>query len=508
MNKLLKLLCGLTAAVVLFAGVPSIADDGGSDGKDGKSVRGKSLEERIRELEEKLKDVGYTGVKGSGIKLSGYVDTSYLVNFRGHGGSTPIAGAGPSASTGTSSVFGGGRVFDHQQDEFVLNAVKLTLEKDKDDSDFPAGFRVDLMYGADANVLNNRFFASAQFGGGEPNRDDVENDSDFFLEQAYVNLGLPLGDGVDVKIGKMVTLIGYEVIESPANANFSRSFAFGLAPLTQTGVTFGYNVNEFITATIGLINGPDTYGAADASGANTNGIVNGAGNNNTEFSGVYRVDVKSPDWSFGNFNLGVSGLFGQDSEVNITGGTPGNHGTDVNDNSAPINIVDVAGTWAKVFGHEPLSLGFEVFMQSQGNRRSVTTGGAGNGSEDNSQDDLTAALYAKYQVTDWLYLAGRAEYWDADSRSAASRGIYNSGQPFSLTPAANQNVTQSIDIYSGTLTAGFNVWKDTLVRLEYRHDEVAGHGNGFVNGQSNQINGSPQIRRGQDTIAVNVAYSF
>ena len=499
MNKLLKLLCGLTAAVVLFAGVPSIADDGGSDGKDGKSVRGKSLEERIRELEEKLKDVGYTGVKGSGIKLSGYVDTSYLVNFRGQNGSIPIAGAtgtADAAGNATGTQFGGARVFDYQHDEFVLNAVKLTLEKDKDDSDFPAGFRVDLMYGVDANILNNgRNIAVADATG--DSIPDIEADSSVYLEQAYVNLGLPLGDGVDVKIGKMVTLIGYEVIESPANANFSRSFAFGLAPFTQTGVTFGYNINEFITATMGLINGPDNDGT-DPSGAFAG--ISGGGNANTEFSGVYRVDAKSPDWSFGNFNRGVSGLFGNDSTADTTGG--GANGTTPWDNGTDIVITDVAGTWAKVFGHEPLSLGFEVYMRTMDNRRFL----AANNFTTNSQDDTTVALYAKYQVTDWLYMAGRGEYWYADDRTAAGAGIYNQGPGAGVGPFTQFG--DHIDVYSGTLTAGFNVWKDTLVRLEWRHDEVAGKDNGFYNAQSLNAAGGVQLRRGQDTIAVNVAYSF
>jgi hypothetical protein len=500
MNKLLKFICGVSAAAVLFVTPTLIADDGGSDGKDGKSVRGKSLEERVRELEEKLKDVGYTGVKGSGIKLSGYVDTSYMVNIRGQNGSSPVPGAGTGASGSTSGTYSNGRVFDTQQDEFTLHAVKLTLEKDKDDSDFPAGFRADMIYGADANILNNRGIAAGAFApgtlgtpGNEPYRDNVQDDSDFFLEQAYINLGVPLGDGIDVKIGKMVTLVGYEVIESPANANFSRSFAFGLAPFTQTGVTFGYNINEYITATMGLINGVDN---------SDNLLANGGGNSNTEFSGVYRVDVKSPDWSWGTFNLGVSGLFGNDSTVDATSASPGASGTNSADNGTDIVITDVAGTWARVGGHEPLSLGFEVLMRDMQRRTFLA---AGNAREDD-QDDTTYALYAKYQVNDWFYLAGRGEYWWADDRSAAAAGIYNRGNGGGVgIGTANGD---HISIWSGTLTAGFNVWKDTLVRLEWRHDEVAGHEDGFINGQSVLTGGNPQIRQGQDTIAVNVAYSF
>jgi putative OmpL-like beta-barrel porin-2 len=503
MNKLLKLLCGLSAAVVLFAGVPSIADDAGSDGKDGKSVRGKSLEERIRELEEKLKDVGYTGVKGSGVKLSGYVDTSYMINLRGDGGSVPTPGAtgtADGAENPSQTQFGGARVFDYQHDEFVLNAVKITLEKDKDDSDFPAGFRVDTIYGSDAQILGNKRATAVAQGGDLPW--DIEDDSTFYLEQAYINLGLPIGDGIDVKIGKMVTLIGYEVIESPANANFSRSFAFSLAPFTQTGVTFGYNVNDYVTVTAGVVNGPDNDGVDIA---NTFAPVNGAGNANTELSGVYRIDVKSPDWSFGTFNLGISGLVGNDSRVDSTSAGAGGNATTPWDDGTSINIIDVAGTWAKVFGHEPLSLGFEVYFQSQENR--LAQPGA-TGFQENSQDDMTAAVYAKYQLTDWLYVAGRAEYWDADARTAFGAGIYNRNNGFNPAFGANNGGTGDLSIYSGTLTAGFNVWKDTLVRLEWRHDEVAGNENGFMNSQSFVNTGAPQIRSGQDTIAVNVAYSF
>ncbi len=493
MENLFRCIWGAFFAVALLTAVPCTkADDAAADGKDGKSARPKTMEERIHELEEKLQNVGYTGIKGSGIKLSGYVDTSYLVNLRGNNGSSPTAGAGGPAF-GNSANFGNGRIFDVQQDEFTLHAVKLTLEKDKDDSDFPAGFRVDLLYGADANQLNNRGIATA-FGA----RDNFENDSDFFLEQAYITLGLPVGDGVNVTIGKTVTLLGYEIIESPAQSNFSRSFGFGLYPFTQTGVVFGYQILDCCTVNLGMVNGVNDsdFGVS---------AVNGAGNSNTEFMGVGRADITSPDdWSasVGKFTLGIAGLFGNDSTVDVTAGVPGASGTNQADNGTSISMIDVPGTWTKVFGHEPLSLGFEFFMR-QMDRRTVL---AANNTREDDQDDTTAALYAKYQVTDWLYFAGRGEYWYADDRSAGAAGIFSTGP--GAAPGLGTASGNHISVWEGTLTAGFNVWKDTLVRLEYRHDEVGGKDNGFINEQSLNNTGGPQLRRGQDTIAVNVAYSF
>ncbi|MBS0156170.1 MAG: outer membrane beta-barrel protein [Nitrospira sp.] len=37
-----------------------------------------------------------------------------------------------------------------------------------------------------------------------------------------------MGQGLDVKLGQFNSLIGYEVIESPLNANYSHSWLFGL----------------------------------------------------------------------------------------------------------------------------------------------------------------------------------------------------------------------------------------------------------------------------------------
>ncbi len=41
------------------------------------------------------------------------------------------------------------------------------------------------------------------------------------LEQAFVDLNIPVGNGLKVIIGKTVTLMGVEVIEETANPNWS-----------------------------------------------------------------------------------------------------------------------------------------------------------------------------------------------------------------------------------------------------------------------------------------------
>ena len=53
------------------------------------------------------------------------------------------------------------------------------------------------------------------------------------------------GNGLDIYMGKFVTFLGYEVIESPANLNFSRGLLFTNAiPLTHTGIYADYKFNR------------------------------------------------------------------------------------------------------------------------------------------------------------------------------------------------------------------------------------------------------------------------
>ena len=79
------------------------------------------------------------------------------------------------------------------------------------------GFRARLNFGNDARVTRAR----TNFQTGTSN-----NELDF--QELYAEYIVPLGTGLKVQFGKMNTLIGYEVINSAENVNFSRSFMFGL----------------------------------------------------------------------------------------------------------------------------------------------------------------------------------------------------------------------------------------------------------------------------------------
>jgi hypothetical protein len=165
----------------------------------------------------------------SATTLSGYVDTS--VNWRaGHN-------AGPMP----------GRTFDNadKQDAFNLNVVKLVLEKPLDEGQWSAGYKADLVFGPDASY----YTTLVNQGGGAPVAAD-----DFAVKQAYAAFRVPVGNGIDFKLGVFDTIIGYEVFESGNNPNFSRSYGYALEPTHHTGLLASYHVNDMISLSAGIAN--------------------------------------------------------------------------------------------------------------------------------------------------------------------------------------------------------------------------------------------------------------
>src|ERR1035437_5902452 len=158
--------------------------------------------------------------------LSGYVDTSAQWNLGTGNANTP-----PYA-------------FRHgKADGFNLNVVKLTLDKPADlKEDWGAGYKVDLLFGPDANALATQ---------------STGNLADLGVKQAYVALHARVGNGLDFNIGVWDTIIGYEVTESINNPNFTRSYGYTIEPPTHTGIQAAYQISEALSAIVGVA---DTFG--------------------------------------------------------------------------------------------------------------------------------------------------------------------------------------------------------------------------------------------------------
>src|ERR1043166_2650676 len=162
----------------------------------------------------------------SSTTLSGYVDTSAVWN-PGTGNANPAPFA-----------FNAGK-----QDGFNINAVEISLDKAPTEDAWSAGYHVDLVYGPDApGVTGSGFGTSAN------------------LKQAYVDLRVPIGNGLDVKVGRFDTIIGYETFDGYKNPNYTRSYGYSIDPTEHTGVLATYQITPSLSISAGAANTLTTLG--------------------------------------------------------------------------------------------------------------------------------------------------------------------------------------------------------------------------------------------------------
>ncbi len=421
-------------------------------------------DKKVAEMQKMLEDQGiqpnYVETAQKGVKLSGYVDVSYTYK--------PTKGASQNNNT---PAFGSRGNFDNDSNDFSVNAVKLALEKELSDAnEYSAGFRIDGMMGEDAGILNGAGGRSA---------------SNLFLEQAYVQFRAPVGNGLDFKVGKFVTLLGYEVIESPANLNFSRGLLFTFAiPLTHTGALASYKFNDIVDMQLGIVNGwnnDDTFYGRGLGIAPVGQPFDNTGDFAKAVTG--RINVTAPG---GNANIAQSFIFSPDGEQG--NGAAGFAGTPIT--SQNVWVYDIWGNWAPKFANDKLLLGFNFDIGQVDGRNFQAGIPVGNTLK---EDALWygVALYAKYQFTPKFSLATRAEYFVDEAGARLGQNTY-----------APSTALKASELYSWTITAGFDLWENMLARLEYRYDT----GNLSNLGYANIGSGTQSVD--QHSIAINFVYSF
>ena len=379
-----------------------------------------------------------------GIKLSGYVDAGYSYNFTG-------------AANGTSDVTGRFGSDTAAKGDFNLYAVKIALEKAlTSENKAQAGFRTDVMIGEDANYLINR---GTSYNLSNTN----QNSNALFLEQAYVSIRAPVGNGWDFKVGKFVSILGYEVMERPANMNTTFGLLFQQMPLYYTGVLSSYKFDDYLDGKLGVVNGSNTDNNTTVS-ANSDGCAVLAALNvtapggNANWSNNFQYSSNAENNSYqGNANTTPVGALGLGENPAIATNGKG---------SSYTFIYNSWGNWAPKFANDKLLLAFNTLL--------LTTGGGGvstyalptdlDGTVNANYTSYGAGAYAKYQFNDWFSLCSRGEYLGASVQGA----------------------TQNLWEY--TITAGFNVIDNLLIRAEYRLDWGSNSvNNAYTAGTSNSI---------------------
>lgn len=194
------------------------------------------LKKRLEMLENMAKKEGIlpSGTAGSkavsalsSISLSGFVTSSYFYDT-----SVP------------RDRVSNGYLWNGSHNAFSINKVKLTLASkpvERSGDTWDAGFRTSLMFGEDAQYVNT---------GGKAQGLEA-------LREAYVEVNVPVGTGLNIKAGQLISLLNYESGDGgAANANFSQGYQWfytGNGP--STGVQFGYNLTDWLDAKVRVQNG-------------------------------------------------------------------------------------------------------------------------------------------------------------------------------------------------------------------------------------------------------------
>ncbi len=426
MNKSECPLLKCTIVQLLFAGIVVLgvfAMSSGlvfaAEGSEGEEVLEPGKVGRLEAMVEKM--VKKHSLANLGLTLYGYVDVSYVQNFK-----NPF------------NQVNQNRVFDVDSNSFRVDLAQIVLEKEgksggalKD----AAGFRIKLNFGEDA-----------EFTGGSIAGDDVD------FQEVYAQFIAPFGNGIDLRMGRMNTLIGYEVIESPYNPNFSRSWLFGFGqPFTTTGFRASYDFTDQVSFSIGVIN--DFIGSV--SDTNNTKAVESA------------LSVSPTDWlgltAYGFFSSNT-GPVGSDDGRLLGGG-----------------IIDIQAL-------ESTEIVLEAYYGNQANAFANGSNARWNG----------FAGYIIHDFTEQWGLRFRGEIFEDASGAFSCFGTgTKGGKPASCAPAALVGFAGQT-LWETTYTLQYKPVPSLMTRLEFRYDK---------SDHKTFLKGTKAVDN-QQTLALEVIYLF
>jgi hypothetical protein len=132
------------------------------------------------------------------------------------------------------------RIFDINSNELRPILAQLVIEREaKTEGDWldQAGFKVKFNAGRDSDLIAG-----------------VDLNSWADCQAFYVQYIAPLGRGLNLQLGQINSIIGYEMLESPRNPNYSRSWLFGLGePFTTRGGRVSYEFDKHVALSVGVI---------------------------------------------------------------------------------------------------------------------------------------------------------------------------------------------------------------------------------------------------------------
>ena len=191
-------------------------------------------------MEDKIKNLDFDALGFfKGTKIDGILDTYFLYDFN--------------KPDPKKVDF---RAFDVNHNSMTLNLAEINLTKAVS-KETPIGYKLTLAVGPTADIVN----------GADPL--GANSTAANFL-QYYISGRIPVGNGLTVDVGKFVTPLGAEVIETPGNFNYSRGLLFTWAiPYYHFGVRTTYAGSKASISGF-LLNGWNNV--VDNNGGKTGGV--------------------------------------------------------------------------------------------------------------------------------------------------------------------------------------------------------------------------------------------
>ena len=342
----------------------------------------------------------------SSTTLSGYVSVSALWN----------PGSGNAAVPGQS--FRGGTA--QAQDSIAGDVFSLSISKPLDESEWAAGYNAQLWFG-DSSLSGTAPTIGSAAGFG---------DGGIQIKNGNIDLRVPVGNGIDLKVGVFDSIIGYEASDYNANPNYTRNYGWGIEPTTHEGVLASYAVNDMLSVSAGI---------ANSSGVTGGGRVVGTGvgigtpiPGESQKSYMASIAITAPDsagfLSGGSLYAGVvDGLTGASTAAETT------------------NIY-VGATLPTPVEGLAVGIGWDYRLNNGGNGFSAPgTTGAGWAS--------ALAGYLSYDVTEKIAAHYRIDW---------AKGTDD-------TFGADANGTED-KLLSNTITLDYKAWENVISRLEVRWD--------------------------------------
>ncbi|WP_374756469.1 porin [Dyadobacter sediminis] len=286
--------------------------------------------------------------------FTGYLDSYYMANFN------------KPASRSNMGVAGTARVFDRKAGQFSLGLVQARVAYANAKSEAV----VDLTFGPNADYGN--------YGNVLSPMDGISTSTALAIKQAYFTYKFT--DKFSMTAGQFGTHIGYEVIDAPANFNYSLSNLFNNGPFYHAGVKATYAFTDKASLMLGVVNN-----------------VDGLGDNNRK-KGIIGQFYFSPA---SNWNVYLNFINSNEANPDSAGNQPDAH----------YRVFDITTSYQIT---EKFLLGLNAAYGSQKGDYQ------GYGGPADAQTWGGVAVYANTAVTDHFGIGARYEYFNNDN---AVRGL-------------------------------------------------------------------------------------